>query len=95
MTQLGVTNPPADYSLGNDLFGAERPEHSVVADWDRLACVSRAGKAILPVNYNAFGANRSLGPDDVELEGAAEASFLAGERPQLTAVMKNLARFSR
>ena len=95
MTQLGVTNPPADYSLGSDLFGAERPENSVVADWDRLACVSRAGKAILPVNYNAFGANRSLGPDDVELQGAAEASFLASERPQLNAVMKNLARFSR
>ena len=95
MTLLGVTNPPADYSLGHDLFGDDRPEQCVVADWDRLACVSRAGKAILPVNYKAFGGSLSLGPDDLQLEGSAEASFLVGARPQLAAVMKNLARFSR
>lgn len=95
MTLLGVTNPPADYSLGHDLFGAERPERSVVADWDRLACVSRAGKAILPVNYQTFGRSAALGPDDVELEGRAESDFLASQRSELVAVMRNLSRFSR
>jgi membrane-anchored protein YejM (alkaline phosphatase superfamily) len=95
MALLGVTNPPADYSLGHDLFGGDRPSQSVVADWDRLACVSHAGKAILPVRYNSFGRSVTLGPDDVALEGAAEARFLAAERPRLAAVMRNLARFGR
>jgi membrane-anchored protein YejM (alkaline phosphatase superfamily) len=95
MTLLGVTNPAADYSLGHDLFGAERPERCVIADWDRLACVSRAGKVILPVNYKTFGRSEALGPDDSELEGAAQAELLASQRSELVAVMKNLSRFSR
>jgi hypothetical protein len=95
MTLLGVTNPPADYSLGHDLFGGDRPEKCVIADWDRLACVSREGKAILPVNYQTFGRSQALGPDDVALEGAAEADFLASQRGDLVSVMRNLSRFSR
>jgi membrane-anchored protein YejM (alkaline phosphatase superfamily) len=95
MTQLGVTNPPEDYSLGHDLFGPDRPERPVVADWDRLACVSAAGKAIVPVNYQAFGRSLARGPDDLELEGSARSDFLASQRSELVAVMKSLARFSR
>jgi uncharacterized protein len=93
MTLLGVTNPPADYSLGHDLFATtERPERCVIADWDRLACVSREGKAILPVNT---GRTEALGPDDRKLEGAAESEFLASQHTELLSVMRNLSRFSR
>jgi len=92
---LGVTNPPADYSLGYDLFGPQRPEQLVVADWDRLACVSHSGKVILPVNGKTFGHSDALGPDDLALEGAAQAELLTRQRGELVSVMKNLSRFSR
>jgi len=95
LTQLGVTNPPGDYSLGDDLFGGERPERSIVADWDRLACVSPAGKAIVPVNYQALGRSIARGPDDALLEGDARDDFLASQRTELVSVMKGLARFSQ
>jgi membrane-anchored protein YejM (alkaline phosphatase superfamily) len=95
MTLLGVTNPADDYSLGHDLFGGERPDGAVIADWDRLASVSPAGKAILPVSYQSLAGSEALGPGDVPLEGAERAEFLAGQRSELLAVMHNLSRFSR
>ncbi len=95
MTMLGVTNPPDDYSLGHDLFGGERPDGCVIADWDRLACVSSAGKAILPVSYQSLAGSEALGPGDTPLEGRERADFLASRRHELVAVMRNLSRFRR
>jgi membrane-anchored protein YejM (alkaline phosphatase superfamily) len=95
MTLLGVTNRPDDYSLGHDLFGAERSDQGVIADWDRLAYVSPAGKVVVPVGSQALARSEAFGPGDTPLEGPARDEFLASRRTQLVDVMRNMSRFIR
>ena len=58
LTQLGVTNPPSDYSLGYDLFGNEKRDFTVPADWNGLCYMDADCKIILPLKMSLFAANK-------------------------------------
>jgi membrane-anchored protein YejM (alkaline phosphatase superfamily) len=47
--QLGVTNPPQDYSLGFDMLGSEERDYTVVSDWYYMGCVDHQYKCVFPV----------------------------------------------
>jgi len=49
LARLGVTNDPADYSLGIDLLGPARRDHVVIADWDQLCVRDAHGKGAFPL----------------------------------------------
>jgi membrane-anchored protein YejM (alkaline phosphatase superfamily) len=49
MTIFGVENPPADYSLGFDLFGSHERKDTVVAQWNDIAYVDADCKVVFQV----------------------------------------------
>jgi len=91
---FGVRNPPADYSLGHDLRGAEGREFSVVSDWSRIGIVGAAAKLTLPIGGAGFLHTNSLTTrDDAPVEDA-RAAYHATE-PELRQAIADLHRFRR
>ena len=45
---LGLYNPPKDYSLGFDLFGARKRIFTVLNDWNNLVYIEQYYRAIFP-----------------------------------------------
>jgi uncharacterized protein len=48
LKQLGVTNPPEDYSLGYDMLSDKEREYTVVSDWYNVACIDKDFRAVFP-----------------------------------------------
>jgi membrane-anchored protein YejM (alkaline phosphatase superfamily) len=61
---LGVRNPPADYSLGVDLFGATGRSYTLVSEWSRVALIDREYKIRFPINAARFFATTVTTADD-------------------------------
>jgi uncharacterized protein len=95
LARLGITNPPGDFSLGRDLLAAGSPPRTdtVIADWDRLACVDGESKAIFPVNPSGFAACTVTTVDDAPVDDPGP--WLDSHRDVLARVMKDLARFGK
>ena len=91
LNQLGVMNPPSDYSLGYDLLGQQERQFSVVADWDSLCYIDDDCKIILPVKGGAFNTNKITTKDDVLIEN--HDATLSQKRDKLLGVLKESARF--
>jgi len=48
MRVLGVENPPADFSLGIDMFSDEKRQFTIFSDWDKLVYMDSECKIVLP-----------------------------------------------
>ncbi len=88
--QLGVENPPEDYSLGFDLLGPMVRDHVLVSDWNDLARVDVEGKISISMkNYGVL-------PKVTTREDAPVVNprgFLERRRPALLEMMRGVGRF--
>ena len=91
LNQLGVINPPSDYSLGYDLLGQQERQFNVVADWNSLCYIDADCKIVLPVKGGSFSSNKITTKDDVLVENPD--SILAQKRDKLLGVLKDSAHF--
>ncbi len=91
---LGVKNPPADYSMGNDLFGLEVRDFTVVADWERLGYITDSAKMYIPLKSGAGLLSQVTDKDDVH------STFVQGDLRLdkvkiLTGLMRDLKKFKK
>jgi membrane-anchored protein YejM (alkaline phosphatase superfamily) len=94
MPLLGVKNPPADYSHGDNLLAPGfRRDYAVAADWNRIAYIGNDFKVSFPVN--ALGAIRNEVTDGDDRPLADSAAVIKAIRTAMLEIMGNLARFSR
>lgn len=93
LTLLGVTNPPAEYSLGLDLLGPDKRTFTVVADWNSLCYIDADCKVLLPLKNPFFYANLITTFQDNPAEDPS-AVFTA-KQAALLEVMKESALFTR
>ncbi len=54
MTQLGVRNPPEDYSLGYDLLGDRSRSYAVIASWTNVVYLDQEYKAVFPMRSRGW-----------------------------------------
>ncbi|MDT3669694.1 MAG: sulfatase-like hydrolase/transferase [Aromatoleum sp.] len=93
MPLLGVRNPAADYSLGQDLFDpAFNRRYAVVADWNRIGYIGEDFKVTFPINALGAGRNEATDGEDHPLDDPAVA--IGKIRSSMVEIMGNLARFS-
>lgn len=93
MPLLGVTNPPADYSLGHNLLGNYHRKYTVIGDWSRLAYVSKDFKIVFPYRKVGFTQITVTTRDDREIEDAKD--FLAGHKDIIPRMMRELNLFKQ
>lgn len=91
LAALGVTNPPADYSLGLDMLGPTRREFNVITGWDVMACVDAGYKVIVPYGTGGFRRPRVTTAGDAE----AGRSLPPACRDRLVQIMKEMRRFGQ
>ena len=93
--QLGVRNPPEDYSLGFDLLGPRQRETAVIADWNDVAVVGRDFKLVVPLNAAGYLRRHSATTqDDQPLPPARGRAILAEHQRDWLEVMAGLGRFT-
>ncbi|GMR08894.1 MAG: sulfatase-like hydrolase/transferase [Gammaproteobacteria bacterium] len=90
---LGVTNQPADYSLGYDLLGDHTRKYTVVSDWNNIGYIGSAYKAVLPLKSAGFIDNRVTTHDDMPVDD--EATFFAEKQDRIVSIMRELAIFTQ
>lgn len=91
MAQIGVTNPPSDYSFGYDLLGPTARDFTVICDWDRIAYVNDRYKVVFPFNVYGFADQKiSLRDDHPVTEMAA---FTADHKKMMPRLMADLRSF--
>jgi membrane-anchored protein YejM (alkaline phosphatase superfamily) len=90
---LGVKNPPADYSLGFDLFGAARRDFTVLSDWNGICFRDDRRKAVLPLGAVGFAEQKVTTGDDGKVDDPG--AFFEEYRPKLMRIMSELKRFSK
>lgn len=94
MPLLGVQNPPADYSLGQDLLAADfHRDYAVAAGWNRIAYIGEKFKISFPVNASGVVRDQVLDDDDRPVSDRDHAK--SEIRPAMVEMMNNLTRFSR
>lgn len=92
LKQLGVTNPPSDYSLGYDLFGNRKRSFTVVADWSNLCYLDADCKVTLPLKSLMFATNKITKLNDEPAENPAR--LFSEKKDSLLRVMKDSTAFS-
>jgi len=90
LPRLGVTNPPADYSLGSDLIAGPPREWLLVSGWTEVVYVDDAYKAIFPVKSYTMTRQQVSTRDDAPSD---KSVFLGACRDRVTQMMKDLRRF--
>jgi hypothetical protein len=90
LTLLGVTNPPEDYSLGQDLLGSAVREYTVISGWAEIAYVDGEYKSPFPLRSYDLRVRSVTTRDDAPTD---RKTFLASRHAQLARVMKDLKRF--
>ena len=94
LTQLGVRNPPSDYSLGQNLLAPDyHRDYAVAGDWNRIAYLADNLKIAFPINTAGSVRNEMTDGDDRPLSNPAEAK--SSIRPVMVEMLKNLARFNQ
>jgi membrane-anchored protein YejM (alkaline phosphatase superfamily) len=94
MPLLGVQNPPADYSLGQNLLAADfHRDYAVAAGWNRIAYLGEKFKISFPVNASGVVRVQVLDDDDRPVSDRDQAK--SEIRPAMVEMMNNLTRFSR
>ena len=94
MPLLGVRNPPADYSQGQNLLAADfHRDYAVAADWHRVAYIGEKYKVAFPINATGVVRTEVLDGDDRPVADREQAK--SEIRPATVEIMNNLTRFSR
>lgn len=91
LTQLGVTNPPSDYSLGYDLLGAQHRTFNVVANWNGLCYMDQDCKITLPLKSISFSSNKITTLNDEPTDNPD--TIFSEKNSDLMQVMKDSAVF--
>lgn len=75
LQSLGVTNPLADYSLGQNIMQLADEPLTVVASWTDLGIVSEKGKLVIPFKSTTQHRHLATSPDDkpIALDQLTEA----------------------
>jgi membrane-anchored protein YejM (alkaline phosphatase superfamily) len=93
MPLLGVRNPPADYSLGQNLLAPDfHRDYAVAGDWNRIAYLGEKLKVAFPVNASGAVRDEITDGDDRPISDRAQATREI--RPAMVEMMHNLKRFS-
>lgn len=95
MPLLGVANPPADYSMGQNLLAADyQRSYAVAADWNRIAYMGKDFKVTFPVNATGSAVRNDVtdGDDRPVTDPAAAKREI---RSAMVEMMQNLTRFAR
>ena len=94
MPLLGVQNPPADFSLGQNLLAADfHRDYAVAAGWNSIAYLGEKFKISFPVNASGVVRVQVLDDDDRPVSDRDQAK--SEIRPAMVEMMNNLTRFSR
>ena len=91
LPELGVTNPPSDYSQGVSLYDRTGQGYTMICSWDDLAYVSADWKAVIPMRTYGFVRQPVTTGDDQPVED--RSGFFAAHRDRLISVMGELKRF--
>lgn len=91
LNQLGVTNPPNDYSLGYDLLGSQQRSFNVVADWGSLCYMDADCKVTLPLKSLSFSSNKITTLKDEPVDDPEDT--LSQKNSNLMQVMKDSSVF--
>ncbi len=93
MTLLGTQNPPDDYALGYDLFGAEKRQFTLVGDWSYLAYIDQNHKVVAPFRATNMKMIQVFTAEDANVEKSQE--FLSANPEPLRHLLSSLSSFSR
>ena len=94
MPLLGVRNPPADYSLGQNLLAPDfHRDYAVAAGWNRIAYLGEKFKISFPVNAAGAVRDEVLDEDDHPVSDRERAKNEI--QAAMVEMMNNLTRFSR
>jgi membrane-anchored protein YejM (alkaline phosphatase superfamily) len=89
LANMGLENPPSDYSVGRDLLApAPRRAFAVCSGWDSLAVIAEQGKYVFP--YRGFRLPETFSRDD---RSENEKELRQQLQPQLVDLMKQMRRF--
>ncbi len=93
MALVGVTNPPTDYSLGEDLLAPRARSYALVSDWSKVVYVDDAGKVTFPMKVAGFFQQAVTDRNDAPVADAS--AFLRDRMPAFREILGNLGRFAR
>lgn len=88
---LGVTNPPADYSLGIDLFSPAERSYTLVSEWSRVGLIDRDYKIRFPIKATGFFATTVTTAADKPVADAR--AVLTARQSTLKAAIGDSSRF--
>ncbi|MBU60089.1 MAG: hypothetical protein CL543_14590 [Alcanivorax sp.] len=90
---LGVSNPPADYAVGQPLDRVTAGRYRLAASWDAVAYLGPRYKVAMPMNAGGLGemavARAGDGP------AADREAVMVRVRDRLVAVLRDMSRFYR
>ena len=90
---LGVTNPASDYCLGHNLLSSYKRRYTVIADWSRVAYVTKDYKIIIPYKRAGFIQTRVTTRDDQEIKDTR--AFLTEHKDIIPRLMRELSLFKQ
>ncbi len=93
MHLLGVTNPPEDYSLGYDMLGDKKRDHSLIADWNNVCYVDNDCKIIIPLKASSSMFSKITAKNDKIIDNSS--AVYAAKSKNLLAVMKEVSMFTK
>ena len=89
---FGVTNPPADFSLGFNLLDpAQKRTYTIIADWSQVVYASAKYKTVLPSNSIAFATQQLTDGEDKPLPSLEP--FYRDNKAELFQIQRDLIRF--
>lgn len=91
LPRFGVTNPPTDYAVGQNLFERAADRRLVVGDWDHLAFLGPQYKLVLPVGRSELGIVQLTRADDRPV--ADQAPALRAELAEAHSALQAFSRF--
>jgi membrane-anchored protein YejM (alkaline phosphatase superfamily) len=87
---LGVSNPPADYGIGQSLFAVESGRLLMAGDWDQLAFLGEEFKLVLPFTSGSFTGMQFSDAADQSLADQQRITLAMGDAQQ---AMRQMRRF--
>jgi uncharacterized protein len=91
LPRLGVTNPPQDYSLGQDLLGPYDRRYTVIGDWASVGYVDTGFKAQFPTRSGSLWSGKFTTKDDAPVEDAD--AVMDDRSDELALMLQDLGRF--
>ncbi|MCB5185850.1 sulfatase-like hydrolase/transferase [Methylobacillus gramineus] len=91
MPYLGVTNTPADYSLGHDLINGAERQYTYMSDWNRIAYLDHTIKSTM--NINGYSSGTLTSANDQALSASQTADINRNKSRIMLQIMHDLTRF--